>query len=43
MDIIGANDQEPYQQLKKARLDIMELYQENMELRWQLASKTMEV
>jgi hypothetical protein len=43
MDITGANDQEPSQQLKKARLDIIELYQENMELRRQLASKTMEV
>jgi hypothetical protein len=42
MDIIGANDQEPSQQLKQVNLAIIKLYQENMELRQQLASNTME-
>jgi hypothetical protein len=42
VDITGANDQEPSQQLKQAKLAITELYQENMELRRQLATKTME-
>jgi hypothetical protein len=42
MDITGENDQEPSQQLKKVKLAIIELYQENMELRWQLATKAME-
>ena len=43
MGTIGANDQEPSQQLNQAKLAIAELYQENMELRRQLATKTMEV
>jgi hypothetical protein len=42
MDTTGVNDQEPSQQLKQAKLAITELYQENMELRRQLATKTME-
>jgi hypothetical protein len=42
IDITGTNDQEPSQQLKQAKLAIAELYQENMELRRQLATKTME-
>jgi hypothetical protein len=42
VDITGVNDQEPSQQLKQAKLAITELYQENMELRRQLATKTME-
>jgi hypothetical protein len=41
-DITGVNDQEPSQQLKQAKLAITELYQENMELRRQLATKTTE-
>jgi hypothetical protein len=41
-DITGENDQVPTQQLKQAKLAIIELYQENMELRGQLATKSME-
>jgi enterochelin esterase-like enzyme len=37
----GTNDQETSQQLKQAKLAIVELYQENRELRQQLATKTM--
>jgi len=40
MDVAGTNDQEPSQQVKLA---IVELYQENRELRQQLATKTIEV
>jgi hypothetical protein len=43
MDVMGTNDQDPSQQLKQARLAIAELYQENRELRQQLATKTIEV
>jgi hypothetical protein len=42
MDTTGVNDQEPSQLLKQAKLAITELYQENIELRRQLATKTME-
>jgi predicted RNase H-like nuclease (RuvC/YqgF family) len=38
----GANSQETSQQLKQAKLAIVELYQENRELRQQLATKTTE-
>jgi hypothetical protein len=38
-DITEVNDLEPSQQLKQAKLAIAELYQENMELRRQLATK----
>jgi hypothetical protein len=41
-DITGENEEEPSQQLKQAKLAIAELYQENMELRRQLATKTTE-
>jgi hypothetical protein len=41
MDAIGSNDQETTQQLKQAKLAIAELYQENRELRQQLAMKIM--
>jgi hypothetical protein len=37
MDSMGSNDQETSQQLKQAKLAIIELYQENKELRQQLA------
>jgi hypothetical protein len=40
VDIIGENEQVPSQQLKQAKLAIAKLYQENMELRQQLATKT---
>jgi len=39
-DITRTNDQDPSQQLKQAKLAIAELYQENMELSRQLATKT---
>jgi hypothetical protein len=39
MDAIGSNDQETTQQLKQVKLAIAELYQENRELRQQLATK----
>jgi hypothetical protein len=42
IDSMGTNDQETSQQLKQAKLAIVELYQENRELRQQLATKTME-
>jgi hypothetical protein len=42
-DVMGANIREPTQQLKQAQLAIAELYQENKELRRQLAAKTLEV
>jgi hypothetical protein len=42
MGTTRANDREPSQQLKQAKLAIAKLYQENMELRWQLATNTME-
>jgi hypothetical protein len=40
---MGTNVREPSQQLKQAQLAIAELYQENRELRQQLAAKTLEV
>jgi hypothetical protein len=43
MDVMGTNDQDPSQQLKQVKLAIAELYQENRELRQQLATKTIEV
>jgi hypothetical protein len=43
MDVTGTNDQDPSQQLKQVKLAIVELYQENRELRQQLATKTIEV
>jgi hypothetical protein len=43
MDVVGTNDQDPSQQLKQEKLAITELYQENRELRQQLATKTIEV
>jgi hypothetical protein len=43
MDFMGTNDQDPSQQLKQVKLAIVELYQENRELRQQLATKTIEV
>jgi hypothetical protein len=43
MDVAGTNDQELSQQLKQAKLAIVELYQENRELRQQLVMKTIEV
>jgi hypothetical protein len=42
MDVHGSNDQETSQQLKQAKLAIVELYQENRELRQQLATKITE-
>jgi hypothetical protein len=42
-NVVGANIREPTQQLKQAQLAIAELYQENRELRQQLAAKTLEV
>jgi hypothetical protein len=42
MDSVGTNDQEKSQKLKQAKLSITKLYQENRELRQQLATKTME-
>jgi len=42
MDVSGTNDQEPYQQLKQAKLAIAELYQENKKLRQQLETKIIE-
>jgi hypothetical protein len=39
----GTDVREPSQQLKQAQLAIAELYQENRELRQQLAAKTLEV
>jgi hypothetical protein len=42
VDVAGENEQAPSQQLKQAKLAIAELYQENMELRRQLATKTTE-
>jgi hypothetical protein len=42
MDASGSNDQETAQQLKQAKLAIVELYQENRELRQQLATKITE-
>jgi hypothetical protein len=43
MDTTRENDQEPSQKLKQEKLAITKLYQENMDLRWQLATKNMEV
>ena len=40
---MGTNDQENFQQLKQAKLPIVELYQENRDLRQQLVTKTLEV
>jgi cell shape-determining protein MreC len=40
---MGTNVQDPSQQLKQMQLAIAELYQENKELRQQLATKTIEV
>jgi hypothetical protein len=42
MDVVGENSQETSQQLKQEKLAIFELYQENRELRQQLATKTTE-
>jgi hypothetical protein len=42
-NVVGTNVQEPSQQLKQAQLAIAKLYQENKELRQQLATKTIEV
>jgi hypothetical protein len=42
MDATGSNYQETYEHLKQEKLAIAELYQENRELRPQLATKTME-
>jgi hypothetical protein len=42
-DAMGTNVRESTQQLKQAQLAIVELYQENRELRRQLAAKTLEV
>jgi hypothetical protein len=42
-DASGSNVREPTQQLEQAQLAIVELYQENRELRRQLAAKTFEV
>jgi hypothetical protein len=42
-DASGSNVREPTQQLEQAQLAIVELYQENRELRRQLAAKTLEV
>ena len=39
---MGSNYQETYEHLKQEKLAIAELYQENRELRPQLATKTME-
>jgi hypothetical protein len=41
-DITGANDREPSQKIKQAKMALSKLYQENMELRRQLVTKTME-
>jgi hypothetical protein len=41
-DIMRANDQEPSQKLKHAKLAIAEVYQENMELRRKVVKKIME-
>jgi hypothetical protein len=41
-DVAGANEETPSQQLEQAKLAIAELYQENRELRRQLATKTVE-
>jgi hypothetical protein len=43
LDVVGTNDQENFQQLKQAKLPIVELYQENRDLRQQLVTKTLEV
>jgi hypothetical protein len=43
IDIKSADVHESSQQLKQAQLAIAELYQENRELRQQLATKTLEV
>jgi hypothetical protein len=40
VDAMGENEEAPSQQLKQAKLAIVELYQENRELRRQLATKT---
>jgi hypothetical protein len=42
MDALSSNDQETTQQLKQAKLSITELYQENRELRQQMATKITE-
>jgi hypothetical protein len=42
MDSTSSNDQKTSQQLKQAKLAIVELYQENMELREQLAKNITE-
>jgi len=42
MDVMGSNDQETTQQLKKAKLTITEFYQENRELRQQLMTNITE-
>jgi hypothetical protein len=41
-DVTGENEQAPSHQLKKEKLAIAELFQENMELRKQLTTKGME-
>jgi hypothetical protein len=42
MDATSSNDQEIAQQLKKVKLSIVELYQENRELRQQLETQITE-
>jgi hypothetical protein len=42
VDVMGENEEAPSQQLKQEKLAIVELYQENRELRRQLATKTAE-
>jgi hypothetical protein len=43
MNFMGTNDQDPSHKLKQAILAIAEFYQENRELRQQLATKTIKV
>jgi hypothetical protein len=42
-DALSSNVQEPNQNLEKEKIDIVELYQENRELRQKLAENTLEV
>jgi hypothetical protein len=43
MDVMGTSDQDPSQWLKKVKLAIAKLYQENRELRQEPTTKTIEV
>jgi hypothetical protein len=43
MDFMGKNDQDSSQWMNQAKIAIVELYQENRELRQQLATKTIEM